>query len=78
MLKNINIRYPVRSHINRNFITSICSKKYGLDFVGAATLSHNDRSNMNLLYHDTPYDDLVEVFEYYWQLLRIKSDINDT
>lgn len=40
--------YPIRSHDNRNFIQSLLSKKYGIDYVGAACLSHREeKSNIN-------------------------------
>ena len=62
--------YPIRSHDNRNFIISICSKKFGETLVGSAILSHSDRSNMNSLYNSTPYEYVEKVFKYYWKKLR--------
>jgi integrase len=68
--KKLATTYPIRSHENRNFIISICSEKFGETLVGSATLSHSDRSNMNSLYNNTPYEFVEKVFKYYWKKLR--------
>ena len=62
--------YPIRSHDNRNFIISICSKKFGETLVGTAVLSHSDNSNMNARYNNTPYEYVEKIFKYYWKKLR--------
>jgi len=70
MYKNLAQDYPIRSHDNRNFIISICSKKFGETLVGSAVLSHSDSSNMNSLYNSTPYDYVEKIYKYYWKKLR--------
>lgn len=73
-LKALAIDYPIRTHDNRNFIISIQSRKYGMDFVGAACLSHSNRtSNMNARYHSIELDDIIEVYKDYWEKLRSKN-----
>ncbi len=73
-LKALAEDYPIRSHDNRNFIISIQSKKYGRDFVGTACLSHSNRtSNMNARYHSIELNDIIEVYEDYWEKLRSKN-----
>ncbi len=63
--------YPIRSHDNRNFITSIMSKKYGIDYIGAACLSHHqEKSNVNVRYNNVEYEDKVEIYNEYWKILR--------
>ncbi|MDQ7044592.1 MAG: hypothetical protein Q9M32_01570 [Sulfurimonas sp.] len=63
--------FPIRSHDNRNFITSIMSKKYGIDYVGIACLSHTkEKSNVNVRYHSIEYEDREEVYNGYWEILR--------
>jgi len=68
--KKLATNYPIRSHENRNFIISICSAKFGETLVGSATLSHSDKSNMNSLYNNTPYEFVEKIFKYYWKKLR--------
>ncbi|HQT37419.1 MAG: hypothetical protein B7Y30_11920, partial [Campylobacterales bacterium 16-40-21] len=73
-LKALAIDYPIRTHDNRNFIISIQSRKYGMDFVGAACLSHSNRtSNMNARYHNIELVDIIRVYEDYWEKLRSKD-----
>ena len=63
--------YPIRSHDNRNFITSIMSKRYGIDYIGAACLSHHqEKSNVNVRYNDIEYEDKVKIYNEYWEILR--------
>ena len=63
--------YPIRSHDNRNFIQSLLSKKYGIDYVGAACLSHREeKSNINARYTSMEYEDKLELYETYWAILR--------
>lgn len=63
--------FPIRSHENRNFITSIMSKRYGIDYVGIACLSHAiEKSNINARYHSIEYKDREEVYNEYWKILR--------
>ena len=65
--------YPIRSHDNRNFIQSLLSKKYGIDYVGAACLSHREeKSNINARYTSMEYEDRLELYETYWEILRAK------
>jgi len=65
--------FPIRSHDNRNFIQSLLSKKYGIDYVGAACLSHKEeKSNVNALYTSLEYEDRLELYETYWEILRDK------
>lgn len=70
-LKPLAKDYPIRSHDNRNFIISLQSKEFGIDFVGTACLSHtNKKANINARYHSIEFDDIKEVFENYWEKLR--------
>jgi integrase len=70
-LKPLSKEYPIRSHDNRNFLISLQSKKYGRDFVGTVCLSHsNKQADMNALYFSAEFQDVVEVFEDYWEKLR--------
>lgn len=70
-LKPLAEKYPIRSHDNRNFLLSLQSKKFGIDFVGTACLSHtNKKADINARYHSIEFDDVVEVFEDYWEKLR--------
>ncbi|MGD9555099.1 MAG: hypothetical protein AB7V28_12010 [Arcobacteraceae bacterium] len=70
-LKPLAEKHPIRSHDNRNFLLSIQSKKFGIDFVGTACLSHtNKKADINARYHSIEFDDVVEVFEDYWEKLR--------
>jgi len=63
--------YPIRSHDNRNFITSIMSKRYGIDYIGAACLSHHqEKSNVNVRYNNIEYEDKLEIYNEYWKILR--------
>jgi len=63
--------YPIRSHDNRNFITSIISKRYGIDYIGAVCLSHHqEKSNVNVRYNDIEYEDKVKIYNEYWEILR--------
>ena len=73
-LKPLAKDYPIRSHDNRNFIISLQSKEYGIDFVGMACLSHrNKKANINARYHSIEFDDIKEVYENYWEKLREKN-----
>jgi len=70
-LKPLAEDYPLRSHDNRNFIISIQSEKFGIDTVGAACLSHSNRSsNMNARYHSMEFHIIKEIYEDYWKKLR--------
>lgn len=72
-LKPLAKEYPIRSHDNRNFIISLQSKKFGRDFVGTACLSHTNKiADINARYQSIEFDDVVEVFEDYWEKLREK------
>ena len=63
--------FPIRSHENRNFITSIMSKKYGIDYIGIACLSHQEeKSNINVRYSDIEYKDRKKIYKEYWKILR--------
>ncbi len=74
-LKPLAKDYPIRSHDNRNFIISLQSKKYGRDFVGTACLSHTNKiADINARYHSIEFNDVVEVFEDYWEKLRGNID----
>lgn len=78
MKENVNLKlrplaekFPIRSHDNRNFIQSLLSKKYGIDYVGAACLSHREeKSNINARYNSMEYEDRLELYETYWAILR--------
>ena len=73
-LKPLAEDYPLRSHDNRNFIISIQSEKFGIDTVGAACLSHSNRSsNMNARYHSMEFRIIKDIYEDYWEKLRAKS-----
>ena len=64
-------QFPIRSHENRNFITSIMSKKYGIDYIGIACLSHREeKSNTNIRYSDIEYKDRKKIYKEYWKILR--------
>lgn len=70
-LKPLAQKYPIRSHDNRNFLLSIQSKKFGIDFVGTACLSHsNKKADINARYHSVELHDIVEIFKDYWEKLR--------
>jgi hypothetical protein len=63
--------FPIRSHDNRNFLQSLLSKRYGIDYVGAACLSHREeKSNINARYTSMEYEDKLELYETYWAILR--------
>jgi len=69
--KPLSEDFPIRSHDNRNFITSILSKRYGIDYIGAACLSHHqEKSNVNVRYNDIEYEDKLEIYNEYWKILR--------
>ena len=71
-LKPLSKEFPIRSHDNRNFIINLQSKKYGIDFVGTACLNHrNKKADINARYHSIEFDDIKEVFEDYWEKLRV-------
>ena len=56
---------------NRNFLQSLLSKRYGIDYVGAACLSHREeKSNINARYTSMEYEDKLELYETYWAILR--------
>ena len=70
-LKPLAKEFPIRSHDNRNFIQSLLSKKYGIDYVGAACLSHREeKSNINARYTSMEYQDRLELYNEYWKILR--------
>ena len=63
--------FPIRSHDNRNFLQSLLSKKYRIDYVGAACLSHREeKSNINARHTSMEYEDKLELYETYWAILR--------
>lgn len=61
---------PIRTHDNRNFLISICSKKWGRDLIGSLVLSHSDKSDMNQVYFENEYGDKIQIMNYYWNILR--------
>lgn len=70
-LRPLAKKFPIRSHSNRNFLQSLLSKKYGIDYVGAACLSHREeKSNINARYMSMEYEDRLELYETYWAILR--------
>ena len=70
-LRPLAKEFPIRSHDNRNFIQSLLSKRYGIDYVGAACLSHREeKSNINARYTSLEYGDRLELYETYWDILR--------
>ncbi|MEA3512766.1 MAG: hypothetical protein U9R37_04100 [Campylobacterota bacterium] len=75
-LRPLAEEFPIRSHDNRNFIQSLLSKKYGIDYVGAAYLSHREeKSNINARYMSMEYEDRLELCETYWAILRESSTV---
>lgn len=69
-VKELGKKYPIRTHDNRHFITSLCSEKFGRDNVGSLALSHRDKSNINDIYLTVEYARVEKLFKYYWRLLR--------
>lgn len=69
-LKPLSKKYPIRSHDNRNFIMSIQGRESGRDTVGMICLSHSDSSNMNQRYNSIELDEIIEVYNSYWNKLR--------
>jgi len=70
-LRPLAKKFPIRSHSNRNFLQSLLSKKYGIDYVGTACLSHREeKSNINARYMSMEYEDRLELYETYWAILR--------
>ncbi len=69
-LKPLAEQYPIRSHDNRNFIMSIQGRESGRDTVDMICLSPNDSSNMNQLYNTIELDEIIEVYNSYWNKLR--------
>lgn len=63
---------PIRTHDNRNFMISLCAPKFGKDNVGSLALSHSDKSNMNDVYFSVEFNRVLELYNYYWDLLRGK------
>ena len=70
-LKTIAKQYPIRSHENRSFLMSIQAKEFGRDLVGAACLSHRNRSSdINARYDSVEYEFVKKIYENYWDKLR--------